>query len=206
MNKLIGIMLVAAMVIVMSCAESKPDDYASLSLKKLTKYAEGEDVRAMEELGDRYEKGVGVGEDLGEAFKWNSRAADRGSAKAQCRLALSYAFGKGVEQDLPRSSVWFQRSAEQGWAYSQYLLGLQYASGTGVERDLEMSYYWLYIAKAKYDYVMSQNAEHNIEVTQALNEISGYLSPAQRSRLEHSARAFLDLHNIPISGGASSGE
>jgi hypothetical protein len=64
------------------------------------------------DLGDRYERGDGLGHDLSRAAAYMRLAAERGLALAQYRLGLFYAAGLGVDKDLPESFAWLSLAAE----------------------------------------------------------------------------------------------
>ncbi len=52
--------------------------------------------------------------DLVTAAQWYRKAAERGLAPAQLRLAFLYQKGVGVQRDLDRARAWYLRAAEQG--------------------------------------------------------------------------------------------
>ena len=61
-----------------------------------------------------YEHGQGVGQDLGKAFEWYSKAADQGHMLAQHSLGHLYEEGKGVKKSPETALGWYRRSLESG--------------------------------------------------------------------------------------------
>lgn len=65
---------------------------------------------AMSIVGDIYYIGEdGIEQDYTKAFKWYSRAAERGYNMAKIKCALMLYRGRGVEQDLPRAFKAFDK-------------------------------------------------------------------------------------------------
>ena len=72
---------------------------------------------AQASLGWLYREGYnGTRKDYGEAFKWYSKAAEQGYAKAQNNLAVLYAMGQGVPQDYKQAHAWFSVAAANGYS------------------------------------------------------------------------------------------
>ena len=64
------------------------------------------------EIGLRYEKGLGIPINLEQAFKWYTRAAIQGDARAQFNLASLYENGRGVKRSLKQALKWYRKAAE----------------------------------------------------------------------------------------------
>jgi TPR repeat protein len=88
-------------------------------------------------LGQLFRSGVSVSEDLEEALKWYTKAAEQGDAKAQYFIGIMYHLGHGVIQDLEKAAGFYLKAAEQGMAEAQYFIGQLYYFGQGVIQDLE---------------------------------------------------------------------
>ncbi len=58
-------------------------------------------IKAQIELGESYQKGIGIPKDDDKSIYWYKKAAMRGSSAALLQLAFAHAFGKGVEINLP---------------------------------------------------------------------------------------------------------
>jgi localization factor PodJL len=76
--------------------------------------AAGGDPSAEFEVGSRLSAGGEGKPDYEEAVVWYRRAAIRGFAPAQYRLAVLYERGWGLPVDLARAKVWYTRAAEGG--------------------------------------------------------------------------------------------
>ncbi|WP_420349013.1 hypothetical protein [Pelagibius sp.] len=94
------------------------------------------------ELGEAYNAGRGVDQDLDEGAKWINAAATRGEPRAQYVLGSAYYAGDDVQQDFIRAVRYLGDSAEQGYAPAQYLLAECYANGRGVTKNLSWAARW----------------------------------------------------------------
>jgi TPR repeat protein len=118
-------------------------DYA-VALKIIRPLAEQDDLEAQYLLARMHEKGEGVTKDMVEAAKWYRRAAERGHAAAEYRMAVGYTFGLG---DLPKDEAealrWLRRSACHGHKKAMKMLGGAYERGKlGLAPDPELARYW----------------------------------------------------------------
>ncbi len=95
----------------------------------VAKFADSPEIVALLNEADKYSNGEGVKKDPKKAYKLHRKAAEMGSARAQCLLGLDYADGSGVKKDPYESIKWLRMSADQGWPSGQYDLGLSYALG-----------------------------------------------------------------------------
>jgi TPR repeat protein len=77
------------------------------------KAAEHGMASAQVELAMRYEYGLDLPQDLGEAARWYRAAAERNSPIAQYRLGLLYVAGQGVPQDPVIGHMWLNLAAAQ---------------------------------------------------------------------------------------------
>ena len=68
--------------------------------------------------------------------------AERGDAKAQCKLAWCYLNGHGVKKDLNEAVRWYRKAAEQGDTEAQAEIGDAYRSGIGVSKNLAEAVRW----------------------------------------------------------------
>lgn len=104
-------------------------------LEELRERAERGDPAAQVELGARYHRGKGVGQDLARARRWYGRAAEQGNAVGQFNLGVLYAFGDGIPKDPGEALKWYLRAAQTGYPSAQFNLGVLYATGEGVTKD-----------------------------------------------------------------------
>lgn len=70
-----------------------------------------------------------------EAVKYFKKAAGKGNAEAQNRLAMRYSSGQGIEKNMKEAFKWYLKAAEQGHVQGMYNAGQCYYLGIGVEPD-----------------------------------------------------------------------
>ena len=122
--------------------EIKPGD-VSVDAANLIEGASRGDVRAINNLGLLWARGVGVpAPDFNEAMRWWKEAAKRGYPLSMNNLGLLYANGNGVEQDYGQAFKWWEMSAEYGNAWAMNSIGDLYENGLGVERDYAQALEW----------------------------------------------------------------
>ncbi len=86
--------------------------------QEITQLAKQGDAEAQYALALSYELGLGVNQDLMQAFTWYQKSADQDYAKAQYNLGIFYALGKGVEKDIIQSKYWVRRANDNGYSSS----------------------------------------------------------------------------------------
>ena len=106
---------------------------------ELLKAASQGDVHAMAELGERYEEGDGVQQDIAQAIRWYRLAAEHGDKDA-------YERAEELEEHLEEIELW-KLAAEQGDAEAMYKLGDAYDYGMYVKHDLEQAIHWYQLAE-----------------------------------------------------------
>lgn len=105
--------------------------------------AKSGEAEAQNALGEAYYDGKGVTENLTEAVKWFTKAAEQENAKAEYNLGDCYYYGNGVQYRDRREAVkWYTKAAEQGNADAQNDLGYCYKFGEGVDRNLKKAVEW----------------------------------------------------------------
>jgi peptidoglycan hydrolase-like protein with peptidoglycan-binding domain len=72
------------------------------------------EVWAQFNVGEMYEKGLGVPRDGAEAVAWHRKAAAQGNVWSQYSLGEIYDKGLGVRRDRIEAHMWFQLAAAQG--------------------------------------------------------------------------------------------
>jgi len=82
------------------------------------------DAWAQYELGYVYDKGRGVPQDYGQAFRWYAMSAGQGYADAEYSLGVLYYFGLGVRQDYNEALRLFRLAVQHGKKDGDFLLGL----------------------------------------------------------------------------------
>jgi len=128
MKQIIGSLLLAMMTMGGWAEDNKNEPYSA----ELVKKAETGDAIAQLRLGDLYERGDGVNQNLTEAAKWYGKSAEQGNAKAKFFLGRMYYRGKGVEKDSEKAKNLWEKGAEQGDMWCQYFLGMLFQDKAGV--------------------------------------------------------------------------
>ncbi|TMK81596.1 MAG: hypothetical protein E6G47_02955, partial [Actinobacteria bacterium] len=85
-------------------------NYAT-ALKVWLPLAEGGDPAAQTNVGEIFEKGLGVPPDHQAAATWYRRAADRGYSRAAINLGQLYEQGLGVPKDTGQALGWYRKAA-----------------------------------------------------------------------------------------------
>lgn len=76
--------------------------------------AEQGDARAQFQLGQCYEKGLGVDIDSVQAVQWYTRAADQNDPDALYSLGLCYYYAIGVPEDLKKAKACLRKAIATG--------------------------------------------------------------------------------------------
>ncbi len=140
-------------------APDPPDmDIGDLDVAQLRGLAERGNADAQAELGVRYEVGLGVDRDYGEAVTWYRRAAEQGHAHGQSGLGAMYGSGRGVSRDDAEAVRWYRLAAEGGHVVAQFRLGAHYAGGRGVSRSDAEAVLWYRLAADQ----GNLEAQHNL--------------------------------------------
>ena len=105
--------------------------------------AKSGEAEAQNALGEAYYDGKGVTENLTEAVKWFTKAAEQENAKAEYNLGNCYYYGNGVQyRDRGEAVKWYTKAAEQGYTEAQNDLGYCYEFGEGVEKNYKEAVKW----------------------------------------------------------------
>jgi TPR repeat protein len=79
---------------------------------------------------------------------------------------------------------WWRKAAGQGYAAAQYRLGVMYDTGKGVPQDFVQAHMWFDLAASQ----GNKPAAENRDVA------AGKMSPADISRSQRLARAWMETH------------
>ena len=121
------------------------------AIREFRSAAERGDARAQNYLGQMYEDGQGLPEDIAAAVSWYQKAANAGEPAAQLNLGRLYRSGKGVAQSDAAAVRWYRAAAEQGLGIAQFFMGLMYDTGKGVPSDYVQAYKWFDLAARQGD-------------------------------------------------------
>ena len=161
-------------------AAAQSGDFAT-ALREWRPLAEQGNASAQHNLGQMYDKGLGVPQNDKTAAKWYTLAAEQGVADAQFNLGLMYDNGLGVPQDYKTAIKWYTLAAEQGYADAQVNLGVMYVKGDGVPQDNVYAHMWWNIAAAS----GYKEASKNRDI------IAKEMTPAQLAKAQDLARNFV---------------
>lgn len=109
--------------------------YAEAFSKYLVLSEQG-DVQSQIVVGQMYEDGLGVQQNLGQARRWYEAAAERNSLEAQHRLG--YMFYQA--NDYTSAFSWYQVAASRGYLPALWRLAWLYRQGKGVAVDQTKAY------------------------------------------------------------------
>ena len=91
------------------------------ALKIWLPLAKDGDPEAQTNLGEIYEKGLGVPPQHDIAAEWYRRAAEQGLARAQINLGQLYEQGLGVPKDMVKAVEWYRRASGLGESKLAYV-------------------------------------------------------------------------------------
>lgn len=139
-----------------------------------------------------------------DAFRWFSRAAEQGHARAAADLGDCYWFGRGTEKDQKLAAEWFKKSAEDGNEYGQYNYGFCLYNGEGVEKNREEGLKWLRKAVEN----GSENAKKYLEELEGNGAGSGSEASSTSASTTEDDRLFtvslgdnVSMTFVAVSGG-----
>jgi TPR repeat protein len=111
---------------------------------------EGDNRRAMYNLGALCIRKFPDTNSMAEAFQWYKHSADLGDPLACFQLANFYYRGWGImETNLDNYRGWRFKAASLGATEAQYVMGAAYRTGDGVVKDVGSSLVWYRKAAAK---------------------------------------------------------
>jgi len=100
------------------------------------------DAAAQFYIGQMYQGGKGVPEDLAAAVDWYRKGAEGNWPSAQKNLADLYYLGKGTAQDYAAAASWYVKAAKAGHAEAQYMMGHMYHRGLGIAKNVDLAVMW----------------------------------------------------------------
>jgi len=113
-----------------------------LAAENLRRTAEAGSAKAQSELSKAYMAGTVFKQNIPEAIKWVSAAANQGLPEAEVDLAILYLEGTGVQRDYSKGFSWMKKAAEQGDPKAEYNVGALYGLGRGVAKDVSEGVRW----------------------------------------------------------------
>ncbi|MCL1884616.1 MAG: sel1 repeat family protein [Defluviitaleaceae bacterium] len=113
---------------------------------------------AKNNMGDCYQHGKGVQQNLKEAAEWYRKSAKDGSVWGMTNLAMCYAEGTGIEQNPAKAYELYLQAAELDDSFAQYSVGVCFMLGIGVEKNRDSAMIWFMKAAQQGD----ENAQYNL--------------------------------------------
>lgn len=169
-------------------------DKKSESLRKAA--VEG-DVSAQFSIGQTYLHGDDLASGLPQqerlfvAARWFRRAAEKGHAESQFRLATLYELGQGVYKDADQAQIWYQRAAKQGHVKAMHNLAVLSIRGNGRPKDYPVAALWFTHAAdqglPESQYNLALLYERGLGVERDLEQAYRWVSLAAQSGDEKSA-------------------
>lgn len=104
------------------------------------------DPKACYNLGLMYQEGDGVPQNMDEAVKWYTKAADLQYRDAQYTLG-ALVFQRQIHSiSYPQAAAYYEQAANLGHVKSQLNLGMLYFRGDVIAQDLPAAVHWLSLA------------------------------------------------------------
>lgn len=146
------------------------------ALNYLNQAAEQRHPRAQQLLGQMYENGYGVRQNMDLAVQYFKAAAAQGHRGALAELGFVYS---QQSVNLEQANEYMLRAARCGSVDSEVGLGLNYEFGRGVQRSRKTAVYWLSQAAATSGpaaELLPWLRDPNTPSFQNLDQLSGYIN------------------------------
>ena len=105
------------------------------TIGELESLAASGNAEAIQELGVRYLKGIGVGVNYTKAKQCFEQAGQAGCKTSNYYLGLMYYNGNGMPTNHIKAKEYFEKSDKDNNVFSTYYLGKIYYWGDGVEKN-----------------------------------------------------------------------
>lgn len=105
------------------------------TIGELENLAANGNADAIQELGLRYYKGIGVGVNYQKARKCFEQAGQAGCKSSNYYLGMMYYNGNGMPTNHVKAKEYFEKSDKDNNIFSTYYLGKIYYWGDGVEKN-----------------------------------------------------------------------
>jgi TPR repeat protein len=107
------------------------------------KLAEKGNAEAEFKVGEMYETGFGVQQDMKQAESWIKKAAEKGHETANFKLLYWDLEKNGVTSSNKAEFESLQAKAKEGNPPAEYYVGKMYSRGVGVKKDPDQAINWL---------------------------------------------------------------
>ena len=155
----------------------------------------------MKDLEENFNMGL-IDPNASEQYKWYSKAAELGDARAQTNLGILYKQGQAVKTNYPEAIKWFQKAANQGYAKAQNCLGVMYQHGLGVNKNDSEAFkwfglaaeqgnpFWLYNLARMYQY---KDEMRNLNMARKLYEKAAAQGHSKAKKYVENVYSYVDL-------------
>ncbi|MFT4104801.1 MAG: MobP3 family relaxase [Lacrimispora sp.] len=168
--------------LILSDEESQPEEVEK-ALGYLRKEVDTENPYAAYFLGNLYEKGRHVPQNVAEAMRLYTISAEQDNEFAAYRLGKLYLGGEGVLKDVESAVHWLTFAADRKNQYAEYALGVLYLKGEEVLKDVRKAVEYLKKSAGKENqfaqyrlgklYLMGQEVPKNVQIAlQYLNSVA----------------------------------
>lgn len=113
-----------------NCEDGEENRYKAFELYQRVLQLDPTNARAINNLGNCYNNGIGVEEDISKAKEYYRKSAELGNANAQYNLADSL-----KKEGNSECLTWYQKAFENGDADAPYEMALIYKDGEIVQKD-----------------------------------------------------------------------
>lgn len=133
-------------------------------------------------LGEVFQRGQHVPQDMTAAHHFYNLAATQGHIRAQFRLGFLYERGLGVQQNFATAARFYHQAAYHNHAVAQHNLAILFAQGRGVKRNLQQAYGWARMAEINAH--KARAAGFHAKLDKLLSRLRTRLSTGQITRAE----------------------
>jgi hypothetical protein len=174
-------------------AEAAPSSEANTAqITTLRQQAAAGSAVAQFRLGEVFQRGQHVPQDMTAAHHFYNLAVTQGHIRAQFRLGFLYERGLGVKQNFATAAHFYHRAAHQNHAVAQHNLAILFAQGRGVKRNLQHAYGWARMAEINARQInahptkshKSLSADFHAKLDKLLSGLRTRLSTGQITRAE----------------------
>jgi len=136
------------------------------------KLAEKGNAEAEFKVGEMYETGFGVKQDMKEAEIWINKAAEKGHETANFKLLYWDLEKNGVTSSNKAEFESVQAKAKAGNPQAEYYVGKMYSRGVGVKKDPDQAINWLNkaafvgVLEAEREMVLVRESKQNLVLEQ----------------------------------------
>lgn len=158
------------------------------------KLAEQGNAEAQYKVGEMYELGRGVAQNMEKAREWYSKSAAQDHKKSTYRLLFMDIQASGMNAERKKMVNALEAEAKSGVGDAQYFLGRMYAAGVGLPKSYSNAETWLSkatfngIPEAETDLIAVQEEIARIEARQAQRKAQAEAERKKKAAAEKARR------------------